>query len=356
MLTTNLNLTQALRIAYKKGQKPIALVNVDTLWARNADSFNENRWHEAMIYPQEHYPDWAKGFAWLGVSHNILSVDWPKMNLRTWSVLDISQMAVLTQQPWEYFSDIISQYDKPNRWSLDKSEVAQWILGRINEVIRSYHYEIQIGEHSMVIMNSLSSAKESDRFIVTKLYIDTLRKLQKELDNKATTQFFDNYQPSDDFVIKKVGMDEFLSRILQSKKLWLCEKQPSTQKWLLAPSKLEKERYAGARLDRLGERNRLTNAIGMLHVSGNVFWSLNDVSNATGNYLADVVRNYGIDGFTVVDDNVILDLQHDITVPAGNCGYSTLYPSTKQSYAKLKNYLNKHLKSSEAYIDHQRSL
>lgn len=73
---------------------------------------------------------------------------------------------------------------------------------------------------------------------------------------------------------------------------------PNNEKWI--PVKVAKGWYGGARVDRIRERNRVTNALGLTECHGLEFMSLNE-SNGSGAFLANVLADAakGIDTLRV---------------------------------------------------------
>src|SRR5690606_15277015 len=124
----------------------------------------------------------------------------------------------------------------------------------------------------------------------------------EQMQHRLEKANFDRYAPSSTICVKKADIKEFVQRIQTSKKLWLLEAhQGKRTTWSMKPSKVCRSHYVGGCTDRLAERNRITNFIGMPNVSGSSFWSVDDAQQNSGTFLADVVRHYGANGYVFMD-------------------------------------------------------
>jgi hypothetical protein len=85
---------------------------------------------------------------------------------------------------------------------------------------------------------------------------------------------------------------------------------------------LEIDNYGGARIDRLYDRNKITNALGFKRVLGTLFWSANE-DDGCGSFLADIFVRYGKNYYFLVDGK-LLPLVCDITTEGR--GYTSLDP------------------------------
>jgi hypothetical protein len=94
--------------------------------------------------------------------------------------------------------------------------------------------------------------------------------------------------------------------------------------------RLSVSRYGGARVDRLADRNRITNTLGLPRCSGGLFLSV-DIGNH-GLFLADVIRSLG-EEWEIVDQAGPLRL---VTSRSTNAlgGYTALQPIGPERYAR----------------------
>ncbi len=118
---------------------------------------------------------------------------------------------------------------------------------------------------------------------------------------------------------------EFIKTVLEASELGTLEMEDV----LLGnkqPCKVCIGEYKGCRLDRLVDRNRLTNAFGFseVRVRGRRFWSVDDFDGIGGTFLADVLRHYGKDYWFVVAGQR-LTLHSDLT-QTSRTGYGDIAP------------------------------
>lgn len=284
------------------------------------------------------------------------------MKAAEWIVLDISFASVLTEHPLLVFANFVAEWDEAHKYDYANSQVAQECSQSINKALHAFEPNFQFNLISEPFNASVelvhpNEATLEQRLLATQIVISTINCVKDDIEYSREKTVFERHAPTAPIRIQKVSMEEFVTRIQSSEKLWLLEAtQNQHNAWSVTPSKVYRSHYGGARGDRLNERNQLTNFIGMPSMptaNGSWFWSVDEVSdvNRGGTYLADVVRRYGINGYTIIDDNVILDLQHNLVMNGGGCGYSAISPTTPQDYTKLKRFAQKHLSSFEKYLE-----
>jgi hypothetical protein len=275
------------------------------------------------------------------------------MNRPEWTLLDVSEAPLLNEHPFQCFGNFVKKWDEANKYNYAQSAIVEQCIEKINEELAPLGFSVMVIAQERISDIKLiapSHVTLLDRMLATSIFIDTLNRLDEEMEHRLEKAIFQRYAPSSPIGVAKVSIEEFVQRIQASKKLWLLEAvQGAKTTWSMKPSEVCRSNYGGGRTDRLAERNRFTNFIGMPNASGASFWSVDDAQQNGGTFLADVVRHYGVNGYVFMDDNVILDLQHDLSMDGGACGYSSVSPTTPQDYSALKRAVKKHLSSFESY-------
>ena len=363
-----MKLTQALRLAHKKGQGPTILTKTNSkrFWVcEEPYPGGKNDWVSCAIFPQADFQDdWTRGFAWIQKEDQAvgLTVHWPSMNEYEWNLMDASMAPILNHRPDErLFSLGNDNFDNNvvqgclNRIEKDNHD----LFVQINEELKPLGFSLQLVSrpfHKVISLIAPAGATLLDRMVATAVVVGVIKKFDENIANSKEKALFDAWAPLGPICVAKVDMEEFTRRIRTSRRLWLIQlwlaedrKKGVRATWSMTPSRVTLAKYSGGHSDRLAERNQLTNFIGMPNASGMSCWSVDDARGFSGTFLADVVRRYGANGYVLMDDNVILDLQHDLNMDGGGCGYSSLSPTTPQDYSALKHAVRKRLVSFESY-------
>ena len=111
--------------------------------------------------------------------------------------------------------------------------------------------------------------------------------------------------------IIKLDLKSFVKRIIKSKNLILfdCNRYTNKKKKV----KIVKGNYGGCRIDRIRDRNRITNALGFKECSGISVMSCDDIKNTGGTFLADILTNYGKE-YYFIENGEILSFEIDIKI------------------------------------------
>jgi hypothetical protein len=315
---------------------------------------------------------WAGGFAWANTSNSqYLQICYDDLTAKNWEVMDASHIALSYEVGSKIFRDYVKKFDEKNQYSQEVSKYGQELLLKGNGLLADMNAPFVLTYTRMTVNSSadyhLTATTEADatwRYKCSKALFEMVKELTTEKENQEERAKFERFRPGKELVVEKVNMQEFLNRVRSSTKLWSVDATNAHKRtragklvgkdWAnapLYPASLVKSSYGGARVDRLAERNALTNAIGLSPCVGRQFYSLDDKDGCGGLFFADVVRHYGEDHI-IIDDNVVLDLQHDMkhTIPNSCLGYAELSPNKrKTSYKPIMNVLNKRLSSFEEY-------
>lgn len=130
--------------------------------------------------------------------------------------------------------------------------------------------------------------------------------------------------------MRMVALEDLPSILKLKRELLLLERDTSLPDWKRASIQrgaVMVAEYGGMRVDRLGERNRMTNALGFPKVHGRQFLSFEE-RDGYGTFFADIICHYGKEYY--IADPWTGDV-FDFDVPekvdkSHDCGYGTLNP------------------------------
>lgn len=319
---------------------------------------------------------WPAGFAHGFKSYgNCLKVGYKDLTATNWEILDGTDIVITDNPVSEELKTYVKEFDDTNKYCPDKSKYGQRLLEEGNKILKSMNSPCVLTlepTHYYTTDFKLEAPGDIDiswRFKSTKALIELKDRLVQEERLLQEKKLFEENRPSDEIVIRKVEMPEFLNRLENSKKLWCLD---ATNFWKrdksgyaigkdwenasLTPVVLTRSQYGGARTDRLATRNAFTNSIGLPNCSGKSFYSLDDKTGWGGTFFADVVNSYGREGdYIIVDDNEMLVLVHDKKLPSVHDEFNYIQSLTSPqersntSYNNIQKILNKRLSNFESF-------
>ena len=331
--------------------------------------------HTVRIY--DGLDSWSDGFAWACAMHEnrALQVGYKGLIATDWEIVDGTDIVVTHNRATDDLESYVTKFDEGNKYHPDKSTYGQFLLEEGNKLLQSMNspcvlcFKFTNYGSAGFALEAPDGTDVSWRFKSTKALVELKDRLIQAEENERERKLFEDNKPSQEIIIRKVTMSEFLDRLQNSKKLWYLDATNSWrrnksgqavgkdwEKALLEPVTLTRSRYGDARTDRLATRNAFTNSIGLPKCAGMEFYSLDDKRNCGGTFFADVVKGYGKEGdCIIVDDNEMLVLVHEGNLPNPHAEYNYLQALTSprerrvSSYHGIRKILNKRLGDFKSY-------